>query len=119
MLILFSKPEHHLSLTNICDFINDPAAILPHRKIIKATQSGNLNFKSVSSVANQVLVYPNLTNESLLSIGKFYDDGCIVVFTESSFYVIKGNGIIVHGYRNHTDILWDVRLPNPTLPLNY
>ena len=54
-----------------------------------------------------------MTNESLLSIGKFCDDGCIAIFIERNIYVIKNNNLIIHGFRNNIDKLWDVNLPSP------
>ena len=68
----------------------------------------------MSSAAKKAHVYPHLTNESLLSIGQFCDNGCIAVLTEANVYVMKDDVIIIHGYHNHTDRLWDVKLPHPT-----
>ena len=60
------------------------------------------------------MIYPGLANESLLSIGQFFDDDCIAIFTKANIYIIKNNDIVVHGYRNKIDGLWDVSLPTPS-----
>ena len=44
----FLKPEHRKALTSLCDLSDGPAAALPDKTIIKATQSGLLNFDKVS-----------------------------------------------------------------------
>ena len=107
----FIKSSHRNILQNLIPLKNGPIAALPNKSVIRASHQGFLPFKNVSRVAQKTLVYPNLTNASLLSIGQFCDDECIAVFTKSSMYVIKNNDLVVHGHRNPLDGLWDIRLP--------
>ena len=107
----FVKSAHRNLLQNLAPLENEPVAALPDKSIIQASHQGFLPFPKVSRDAQKVLVYPNLTNASLLSIGQFCDDGCAAVFTKTSMYIIKNNDLIIHGRRNKTDGLWDVQLP--------
>jgi hypothetical protein len=54
------------------------------------------------------LVYPSITNESLLSIGQLCDDNCIALFTKQALHIFKNDNLIMKGIRNQQDRLWDV-----------
>ena len=108
----FLKDEHKPVLCNLQQLKNGPVAKLPDKSTIKASHSGLLAFKFVTDKAKQSLIYPHLTNESLLSMGQFCDDDCIAVFTKTNVYVIKDNDLVLHGRHNFKDRLWDVRLPS-------
>ena len=62
--------------------------------------------------ATKALVFPQLQNESLLSIGQFCDDDCIAIFTKLYVHILKNNDIILRGNRNKKDNLWDISLPS-------
>ena len=66
----------------------------------------------MSSKAKNALVYPKISNESLLSIGQLCDDGCVAVFTNESVLISKDNKLILEGTRNKVDGLWDVPVKN-------
>ena len=86
--------------------------MLPNEATIKATHYGNLPFGiKLSQRATNALVFPGLSNESLLSIRKLCDDNCVVIFTKNRVYVVEDNDLIMHGPRNRTDNLWDIQLP--------
>ena len=86
--------------------------MLPNEATIKATHSGNLPFGlKLSQRGTNALVFPGLSNESLLSIGQLCDDNCVAIFTKNRVYVVKDNDLIMHGPRNRTDNLWDIQLP--------
>ena len=55
---------------------------------------------NLSQTALKVLVFPNLTNESLISIGQLCDDGCIVLFTKTHAFICKNEKLIGKGVRN-------------------
>ena len=71
-------------------------------------------FPSLSTNAQTALIYPDLNNESLLSIGQFCDDNCWALFTKKNVYIIKDDAVILNGIRNRTDGLWDIQLPDNT-----
>ena len=60
-------------------------------------------------INSQVLVFPHIMNELLISIGQFCDDNCIIIFTKHKFYVKKNGIYFFEGQRNKTDGLWDLK----------
>ena len=106
----FFGKDHLRFLSNIKSLKNGPTATLPNGHIVQATHEGTINIKSnLTPEASQVLVFPNLTNESLVSIGQLCDDGCIVLFTKKYAYICKEKKLVATGYRNPFDGLWDLR----------
>lgn len=65
----FIKSNHKYLLQNTNPLTDGPKASLPSKTVITASHEGILNFKNISHTAQKALVYPNLTNESLLSVG--------------------------------------------------
>ena len=62
----------------------------------------------LSTSAEKVLMLPQLTIVSLISIGQLCGDGCNVLLNERKLYTVKRNQIILEGDRNSTDGLWDI-----------
>ena len=86
--------------------------MLPNNVTIQSTHSGTLPFGiKLSHTTANALVFPGLSNESLLSIGQVCDDCCVAIFTKNRVYVVKDNDLIMHGQQNHTDDLWNIQLP--------
>ena len=108
----FLKPSHRKAMTNIVDLSNGPKATLPNDQVIQASCEGTIPFKKLSQQAKKAFIYPDLSNESLLSIGQFCDDDCVAVFTKTSVYIVKNNELVIEGTRNLTDGLWDIQLPS-------
>jgi len=74
--------------------------MLPNKEIISPTHSGNLNLShDLSSTVQQSLVYPNITNKSLLSI-------------------FKNDILIIQGTINTKDGLWDVPFQDPNTSIH-
>merc|ERR1740124_2110423 len=74
--------------------------MLPNKEIISPTHSGNLNLSpALSSTVQQSLVYPNITNKSLLSI-------------------FKNDILIIQGTINTKDGLWDVPFQDPNTSIH-
>ena len=88
-----------------------PTVFLPNNATITSTASGHLPLPSLSNSSKVAHVLPELSNSSLLSLGQLCDDGCIVHLTKSTLHVFKNEELILTGYRNITDGLWDVPLP--------
>ena len=66
------------------------AATLPDSTIIQSSHKGYLDLpSSISSSDKESLVYPIITNESLLSIRKLCVDSCIALFTKAALYIFK------------------------------
>ena len=73
---------------------NGPWATLPNNTTIQATLPGNLHLHP--TLNHTVLLFLELHSESLLSIGKLCDEGCIASFYDKTLNI----------YRNDTDIGW-------------
>ena len=64
----YLKLEHRKTMTAITNLKNGPKAMLPNNVTIQTTCRGHLPFPNLSKKASTALVYPYLTNESLISI---------------------------------------------------
>ena len=51
---------------------------------------------------------PQLKSSSLLSLGQLCDDGCDVILNKGKLYAVKNKEVILQGFRNTTDSLWDI-----------
>ena len=98
--------------TNIQTLHNGPKILQPDRTTLTVTQKCQLPLpKTVSTEAKSGFIVPNLKNASLLSIGKLCDNNCVAMFTKHKLFVFKNNELILQGFRNNTDGLWDVLFP--------
>ena len=90
-----------------------PEAITPTLDIIKATKKGTIpvQSKKLGQAAKTAHVFKNLNSASLVSVAAMCDDGCEVVFDKHNAFIIKDNELVLQGYRNWNDKLWDIRLP--------
>ena len=71
----FLKEEDLTKLVNIQQLIDRPIATLPNSINIKATHKGLLTLHEILlNRAKEALVYPRITNESLLYIDQICDD---------------------------------------------
>ena len=66
---------------------NGPKATLPNNTKIQAPLQVKLPLHS--EVSPKAIVYPNLNNKSLLSIGKLCNEGCIAVFDKKTLCIKK------------------------------
>ena len=104
-------------LKQIQNIINGPIARLPNNSTIQAHKKGELPFSNhLSNKAKEALVFKDLKNASLLSIGQLCDDGCLALFHKKYLAVIKDNKVVLHGRRNYVDGLWDVPFDQSLLP---
>jgi len=96
----FTREQDMKQLQNTKKIHNGPEAMLPNKEIISPTHSGNLNLShDLSSTVQQSLVYPNITNKSLLSI-------------------FKNDILIIQGTINTKDGLWDVPFQDPNTSIH-
>ena len=102
----YLREKHSKYLNNSQVLYNGPKATLPDNSSIQASMQGNLPLHESLTLSS--LVYPALNNESLLSIGQLCDEGCIAVFDRKLLSIIKNKKLILQGYRNIRDGLWDI-----------
>ena len=111
----FFRRDHLRFLTNITRLSSGPTATLPNGQVVTATHEGIIKMNNnLSQAALKVLVFPHLTNESLILIGQLCDDGCIVLFTKSRAFICKNEKLIGKGVKNRTDGLWDLNATSIT-----
>ena len=101
-----NAPVHHLKPTAF-----GPTVTLPGGDTMTATKQGSLTIPELSWHGNNVHVFPKLQSANLLSIGQFCDDGCIVIFHKNLVLVTKHNKIILRGFRNTNNGMWEIPLP--------
>ena len=85
----------------------------PNSYTMASTHQSQIPLKKLSIQAKHAEISLNL-HSSLLSIGKLYDDGCIVTFDKHKFIVSKNNYIIIEGYQDPTNGLWRLPLHHPS-----
>ena len=83
------KIEDKNILTSSRIIKNGPKAILPNSTLLSSSHDGHLPIDFVSSQATHGIVYPNLSNASLLSIGQLCDDDCVALFTKKDLKIYK------------------------------
>ena len=88
---------------------------LPDNSVIHSTHTGNLPLHHLSDVATQAHILPDLLNNSLLSLGQLADDGCLILLSKQFLHVFKNFHLILKGFRNNFDGLWDVPLDGITV----
>ena len=107
---LKSVDENILTTSKIIH--NGPKALLPDCSLLSPSKDGHLPIGDLSPTATHSLVYPKLTNASLLSIGQLCDDNCLAIFDKKELNIVKDNKIILKGHRNSVDKLWHIPFPN-------
>ncbi len=105
--------NHYLSTASISTLqnIQQNTAVqvsLPGNTILQLTHTGNLPLKHLSNVATKAQILPGLHNNSLLSLGQLADDGCMILLSQKYMHVFKNFELILKGFRNNIDGLWDV-----------
>ena len=84
---------------------------LPDSSIIRSTHSGQLQLLKLSEASKTAHILPALKDTSLLSLGQLADDGCQILLNKSTLKVFKKFHLILEGFWNKTDGLWDVPFP--------
>ena len=87
--------------------------MLPDNSVLNSTHSGTFSIPQLSSTATTAHILPALSDTSLLSLGQLADDGCLILLNKHFLKVFKNFDLILQGFRNKKDGLWDVPLPQP------
>ena len=114
----YIRPQDKDCLSNINAY-NGPSVMLPDADKIAPSHQGSINLnKDLSSAAKLGTVLPQLQTSSLLSLGQLCDDGCDVLLNERKLYAVKNKKIILEGFRNKTDGLWDIPVAKKYIQTN-
>ena len=113
----YLKPNHITLLTHTETPKSQHEINLPNNTIIKATKQGQLYLHSnLPSTANTGLILPQLSNESLLSVGQLCHNNCSVLFEKDECIISHNNQQIIRGIRNKIDGLWDNAVDPVVIP---
>ena len=101
-------------LKKIMNLLDPTKIYLPDNTSLAPTVSGILNLHpKLPDKAQEARVVPGLSNSSLFSIGQDCDEGCYTIFSSTHLQIIRNGEILITGYRNQNDGLWDIPLTNP------
>ena len=89
---------------------NGPEISLPNQQKIKTTATANIPFRQFSHAATKTYLLKDLQKTNLISLGQLCDDNCFVVLTKKKLYVCKDKQLLLQGYRNQDDGLWDITI---------
>ena len=93
---------------------------LPNAQPIPSTLSGTIPLNNLlSTKAKMATVLPNLHSSSLISLGQLCDDNCKVTLDKKELNVFKENTVVMRGFRNTKDGLWDIPIVKNIHPNNF
>ena len=85
----------------------------PNSSTMVFTHQSKIPHKKLSIQATHAEIFPNL-HSSLISIGKLCDDECIVTFDNHKFIVSKNKNVIIEGYQDPKNGLWQFPIHHPS-----
>ena len=101
--------EEKEKLQNV-KFIQGPEIKLPNDSTIKTTATGNIPIKNLSNNATKTYLLKDLNNIHIFPLCQLCDNGCHILLKKKKLYVCKKKDLLLQGYRNHADGLWDITL---------
>ena len=105
----YIQRNHRHLLKNVKLLSNGPKAYLPDKSIIQADRQGEIQLhEDLTLTGQKAYSFPNLKNESLISVGQLCDDGCEIVFNKTAVKIIKNSKVILEGSRSEKDKLYDI-----------
>ena len=112
----WSEEDAHV-LIDIRETLTPPIT-LPNKESLIGKKVGTLPLhEKLTKKAKDATILPGLKSASLISLGKLCDDGCNIALHEDKLYIYKDNELVLTGYRNRTDNLWDI--PVQKTKINY
>ena len=104
----YIRPQDAKVLNNIRPY-KGTMVMLPDNTSIAPSHKGDLPFSHIlSDEAKTATVLPHFKNASLISLGQLCDDGCLINLDVNKLVVTKNNVVVLQGYRNKEDGLWDI-----------
>ena len=85
---------------------------IPNSSAMAFTHQSQIPPNFLSNQAKHAEIFPNL-HSSLISIGKLCDDEFIVTFDNHKYIVSKNKDIIIEGYQDPTNGLWQFPIYHP------
>ena len=85
---------------------------LPNSSTMASSHQSQIPLRNLSIQAKYAENFPNL-HSSIITIGKLCDDEYIVTFDKQKVIVSKNRDIIIEGYRDPTNGLWQCPFHHP------
>ena len=112
----YIHPSYKQYYYNITTVKNGPPVRVANGETITATKRVTIPLSTALSTRAQIShIIPNLRTGNLLSIGKLCDDSCLALFSKDTPQVFNHVQQVLTGYRNHTNVLWDVLIIPTTI----
>ena len=93
--------------------------MIPNGATIKSTEEGVILLSPLLLIeASTASIIPELKNSSLISLGQLADDDCTILLNKKKLFAIKEEQIVLEGYRNKVDGLWDIPIQKRTITEN-
>jgi hypothetical protein len=109
---------HFLTTTHpVCNkqVDNNPIAICnPNGQLMISSHTADLDLSCLPKAARQAHIVPDLTNQSLISIGQLCDAGCEVILDANLAKVLCKGKVILTGTRTQLTKLWHLNTPFQT-----
>ena len=84
---------------------------LPNGDVMSSSHTAYLTIPELSDAASIAHIFPQMANNSLLSVGQLCDEGYHVTFRQASVAIFNStNKAILHGSRDHGTGLWRINL---------
>eukprot|EP00978_Attheya_sp_CCMP212_P023126 scaffold70121_cov55-Attheya_sp.AAC.6 len=84
---------------------------LPDGVTIQSSHSGTINLPDLPPEATECHIFPDLSSESLLSVGQLCNSGCKVSFDNEVVDVMLRDKLLLSGLRTPHNGLWSINLP--------
>ena len=90
--------------------------LLPNNTSIASTEKGQLPLSNMlTKEAKTAQILPQLASSSLISLGQLCDDDCVILLNKKELLAIKNKEVLLKGYRNPIDRLWDIPVCKNTI----
>jgi hypothetical protein len=83
---------------------------MPNGTMIQSSHTCDLLLTDLPPQARNAHILPGLVNNSLISVGKLYDNGCSVTFTQEQVTVSKNGKCVMYGSQDPRSRSWRVNL---------
>jgi hypothetical protein len=83
---------------------------MPNGNTIQSSHTCDLLLANLPPQARKSHILPGLVHNSLISVGKLYDNGCNVTFTQEQVTVSRNGECVMYGSQDPRSCLWRVDL---------
>lgn len=96
-----------------------PAITIPNNSKIIPTVTANLPLPHFSPAVTKTYLIKHIQDTNLFSLGQLCDNDYHVVLIKKRFYVSRNKQVLLQGFRNLEDDLWNITLQSPQTTLTH